>query len=485
MNVVDFIRKHAAQAPEHPAILLDGEGKQVDACITYRELVARFDAVAARLRESGAKPGDRCGLLAKQGAGFVEGALGILAADLCFVPIPDGTQGAALEQAISDANLHHLLQEIAASDAAHFDLQSFHDVPAVDGQGDAIFRSLEPAYLRFTSGTTNQRKGVILGHARILERLDNANQGLAITAHDRILWLLPMAHHFVVSILLYLRFGATILLPASSLARSVLEFANRAQATVFYASPYHYGLLAKDASELTLKSVRLAVSTTDGLRSEIAERFFERFAIPLTQALGIIEVGLPVINLKNARTQPTVLGQPQAGYEIWLRDENGSPVRSPSSPGKTGEICIRGTGLFSAYLKPWLLAKELLEPDGFCTGDQGWFDEDGNLHLAGRRKNRINMAGMKFFAEEVETVLNENPEVALSRVSAKTHPHLGEIPVAEIVPQNPAAPPDRGTLLQYCRERLAAYKIPRQFTIVESLPMTATGKLQRWTDDTN
>lgn len=490
MNVIDCIRAHAVTMPEHTAIISDGEIAQADVCIAYRELVARFDVIAERLRKAGVKPGERCGLLAKQGVGFIEGALGILAADLCFVPIPDGTQGAALEQAIADANLHHLLQETTTDDAAlgqaaSFDLQHFCDVEAVDGQADALFRSLKPAYLRFTSGTTHQRKGVILGHDCILERLENANCGLAITPQDRILWLLPMAHHFVVSILLYLRFGATILLPANSLARAVLEFANRAGATVFYASPYHYGLLAKDTSDMTLISVRLAISTTDGLRSEIAERFAARFSLPLTQALGIIEVGLPVINLKNARTQPTVLGQAQPGYEIWLRSEDGLPLGGASSPERTGEICIRGTGLFSAYLKPWVLAQDLLKPDGFRTGDQGWFDTDGNLHLAGRRKNRINMAGMKFFAEEVEAVLNENPEVALSRVSAKIHPHLGEIPVAEIVAQNPSAPPDRASLTQYCRERLAAYKIPRQFTIVESLPMTATGKVQRWMDDTN
>lgn len=490
MNVIDCIRTHAMAMPDHPAICTDGENQQLDACISYRELVARFEVIAERLRKAGVQPGERCGLLAKQGAGFIEAALGILAADLCFVPIPDGTQGASLKQAIADANLHHLLQETSANEsastpAATFDLQHFRDVDSVDGQADALFRSLTPAYLRFTSGTTHQRKGVILGHDRILERLENANHGLAIAPRDRILWLLPMAHHFIVSILLYLRFGATILLPASSLARAVLEFANRAGATVFYASPYHYGLLAKDASDLTLKSVRLAVSTTDGLRSEIAERFATRFALPLTQALGIIEVGLPVINLKNARAQPTVLGQVQPGYEIWLRDEDGQPICGPSSPERTGEICIRGGGMFSAYLKPWTLAQDLLTPDGFRTGDQGWFDSDGNLHLAGRRKNRINMAGMKFFAEEVEAVLNENPEVALSRVSAKMHPHLGEIPVAEIVAKYPAAPPDRTALAQYCRERLAAYKIPRQFTIVDSLPMTATGKLQRWTDDTN
>ena len=113
------------------------------------------------------------------------------------------------------------------------------------------------------------------------------------------------------------------------------------------------------------------------------------------------------------------------------------------------------------------------------AGDQGWLDADGDLHLAGRRVNRINMAGMKFFSEEVEAVLDAHPEVLRSRVRAREHAQLGEIPVAEIVPRQPDAPPDRKSLLGHCRLRLARYKIPREFSLVDALPLTPTGKLKR------
>src|SRR5262249_44439303 len=175
-------------------------------------------------------------------------------------------------------------------------------------------------------------------------RLAHANTGLAIVPDDRILWLLPMAHHFVVSILLYLRFGATILLPASSLARPVLELAARERATVSYASPFHYSLLAKDASGTGL-DLRLAISTAAGLRAEIAAGFRARFGIALAQALGIIEVGLPVLNAVEAQSKPTALGRPLPAYDVWLRDESGKAVLGPGSPERTGEICIRGPGL--------------------------------------------------------------------------------------------------------------------------------------------
>jgi long-chain acyl-CoA synthetase len=475
VSVVDAIREQAARAPGAPALLVARPEAPGEAdAVGYADLVARMDAVAERLRDAGLREGERCGLVARQGPGFVAGALGILAAGGCMVPIPDDGSEEANAELARRARLHWIARE-----ADGFAASPGPAPGPVDGAGDERFRALRPAYLRFTSGTTAERKGVILGHDAILARLAAANRGLAIGPGDRVLWLLPMAHHFVVSILLYLRYGATVLLPAGHLARPVLELASRAQATLLYASPHHYLLLGKDVSELALPRVRLAISTAEGLRAEIAERFRARFGVPLAQALGIIEVGLPVVNLARAAAKPECLGQPLPDYDVWLRGEDGLPVAGVGSPERTGEVCIRGPGLFDAYLDPWIPARELTEPDGFRTGDQGWFDADGDLHLAGRRRNRINMAGMKFFSEEVEAVLDAMPGVRRSRVLARDHPHLGEIPVAELEVDDRAAPPARGALVAWCRRRLPGYKIPREFRIVAALPETHTGKLAR------
>ncbi len=474
MTILDCIRDRARAAPGHPALLVD-DGAGGTKLHRYDALVASADAHAARFAAAGLRRGDRCGLLAPQGPEFIELALGVLAAGGCLVPIPEDHRGPIFASFARQAHLQHVV-DAAAEGAA---LRSLPDPEPVDGAGDEQFRALDPAYLRFTSGTTSERKGVLLGHATILARLSAANRALAIGPADRVLWLLPMAHHFVVSILLYLREGATILLPSGSLARTVLDFANRERATVFYASPYHYRLLGKDPSDAGLAGVRLAVSTAEGLPASVAEAFAQRFGFQLSQALGIIEVGLPVANLRAAATKPTCLGQPLPDYDVWLRDDDGQRLEGPTSPERTGEICIRGPGLLDAYLEPWLPAGQLLEPDGFRTGDQGWFDRDGDLHLAGRRATRISMAGMKFFGEEVEAVLMTHPGLRLCRVFAREHPHLGEIPIAEIVPADAAAPPTRKDLADHCRAALPGYKIPREFRIVEALAYTATGKLRR------
>ncbi len=472
MTIIDAIRVHARARPDHPAVVADGATSEY---VAYAALVERVDEHARRLRAHGVAPAARCGLVARQGRGFIEGALGIIAAGACLVPIGDEPTPAALERLTADASLRHVVRE--ADDFACTDVAS----PASFAPDvEAAFAALRPAYLRFTSGTTARHKGVVIGHDAILARLAHANGGLAITPDDRVLWLLPMAHHFVVSILLYLRFGATILLPASSLARPLLAFARRERATVLYASPYHYDLLAKDASDAMLDDVRLAVATADGLRADVAERFAKRFGRALVQALGIIEVGLPVMNLASAAAKPTALGRALPGYEVWLRAEDGAPVASTGAADAIGEVCIRGPGTFDAYLNPWTPAAHVLKPDGFRTGDHGWIDADGDLHLAGRHANRISMAGYKFFSEEVEAVLESHGDVRAARVSARPHAHVGEVAVAEIVARDAAHPPDAAALAAHCRTRLASYKVPREFRVVAELPRTPTGKLRRW-----
>lgn len=471
MTVIDRIREQASQACGQPALFVD-DGRGGTGVVSAGELVGIFEAHAKRLCAEGVRAGDRCGLVARQGRGFIELALGILASGACLVPIPEDHRGAVLEAFLARARLRHIVEE----EEGGFALRRSR---APDAAEDEAFRALRPAYLRFTSGTTSRRKGVILGHDAILARLAAANRGLRIGPGDRVLWLLPMAHHFVVSILLYLRYGASILLPASPLTRPVLELGSRAGATVCYASPHHLRLLASDVSSLGLPNLRLAISTADGLRAAVADSFRERFGIPVSQALGIIEVGLPVANLAAAAAKPEALGRPLPDYQVWLRGEDGLPLAGPTSPERSGEICIRGPGMLDAYLDPWLTAREILEPDGFRTGDQGWFDADGELFLVGRRVNRISMAGMKFFAEEVEQVLDAHPALRASRVFAREHAHLGEIPVAEVIPEDPARPLDARALTAFCRERLPGYKIPREFRVVEQISRTSSGKLCR------
>ncbi len=149
-TVLDFIRAHAARAPEHPA-LVAARGGATRERISYAELVARVDALAARLRAAGVGRAQRCGLVARQGSGFIELALAIIAADACLVPIAEDHTGAVLESFAERARLHWIVLERDGG-AERFEFVARAGVPALEGNGERDFAALRPAYLRFTSG---------------------------------------------------------------------------------------------------------------------------------------------------------------------------------------------------------------------------------------------------------------------------------------------------------------------------------------------
>ena len=328
---------------------------------------------------------------------------------------------------------------------------------------------LNIAFIRFTSGTTSSQKGVVLCHETVRDRVLAANKLLQIGPDDTVAWCLPMAHHFLVTIVLYLSRGATVALMRNTLAQTFLETVNRSKATVLYASPFHYALLARDRTGVQMPSVRLAVSTTCALPADVAEDFFARFRIPLAQALGVIELGLVSLNRKPTPENWGSVGQPGEDFRV--------KIVAPDDQG-CGEVAVAGPGLFDAYAAPWRSRDEVLRDGWFFTGDIGRMDADGFLYLVSRKTAVINLAGRKVFPEEIEAVLNRHPAVRESRVYGRPHAHLGEVVEAEVVMKTPEA--DLESVRAFCRDHLAAFKVPTQLRVVNALPRTAvTGKIRR------
>lgn len=453
--------------------------------VTYGDLFQQAGEIAALLRAHdaiGRIP--RVGLQCPNGVSYIVLSMGVLLAGGCLVPLAEelanaeraeiaATTALDLILAADDLPWHGTEEVIATaeSDGTRWKLHRCTErVPTFPEEG---FQALNPAFIRFSSGTTGTSKGVVLSHETLLARISAANDGLEIGPQDRVLWMLPMAHHFAVSIVLYLHFGATTVLEHSPLREDILTTAERHEATVIYGSPFHFAMLSGDKGGFTWPSLRLAVATAAALPEITAEAFDKRFGKPLTQGLGIIEVGLSVLNLDSAREKPSSLGKPMPCYEVSLLDDEGMPVVE----GQPGEFHVRGPGLLDAYLVPWNPTP--LEEGWFASGDLVRRDEDGHLFLMGRKKSVINVAGMKVFPEEVERVLNEHPAVSRSRVIGREHAQMGQVPVAEIIPADPALPPKPIELQRHCRALLSAYKVPMQFKLVETLPLTASGKLKR------
>jgi long-chain acyl-CoA synthetase len=436
---------------------------------TYRELDALTRKIAGDLvAKNPARSPFRIGLRCRDGYQYIVFALGILRAQACFVPIPPEISETEEKTLLETLHLQAILSEVDGPSIYSFEPIS-GEVPTWQHE----FKILNPALIRFSSGTTGESKGVLLSHETLMERITAANAGLKIGAKDRVLWVLGMSHHFAVSILLYLLQGAAIILPESNLAGDILEAANTNAATVFYAAPFHYIMLTAGQDKIDWPSLRLAVSTTASLPVDIAKSFANASGIYPAQALGIIEAGLPFINSNEPEKHPSSIGKAQSSFDVLLMNSDGTPCEV----GETGELLIKGTGIFDAYIDPWKKRRDLLK-DGvwFATGDLAYMDSDGNYYLQGRIKSVINVGGMKFFPEEVEKVLCLHDSVREARVVSRQHPNFGSISVAEVVVTSAIRPAE---LLSFCKRHLARYKIPAEIVFVESIPKTPSGKILR------
>jgi long-chain acyl-CoA synthetase len=205
------------------------------------------------------------------------------------------------------------------------------------------------------------------------------------------------------------------------------------------------------------------------LPDEIAEGFSARFGLELTEAYGIIEVGLPFI--KRPTDKRGSVGRALPDYEVAILNKDADGI---------GEIHIKGKGMLDAYYSPWQNRAAILRDGWFKTGDLGRIDDSGFLTIVGRDKDVINFAGMKIFASEVEAVLNQYPHISESLVYGVPHPHYGQLPLAKIVLREGVGRAfSQDDLRTFCYQRLTQYKVPKDFECVDHLPKTASGKIRR------
>ena len=458
------------------AALVDG-----DIELSYDQLFRAVDQVAQTLDRRGIRPLDRVAFLCEDCADYVVGSLALLQLGAVIIPVSPSLMGDEVKTVLDRMDAHFLMAETSVEAGMGGDrlepcgfvtrLFSLRRCTARD-EFPREYAALNPAFIRFSSGTTGDSKGVLLSHQSILERTEAANQGLGITSRDTVIWVLSMSFHFVVTILLYLRRGATVVICRQPFPESFLQAARNRNGTVFYAAPFHYQVLATSplVSSECLASTRLAVSTAMKLSAETASAFRDKFGFDLAEAYGIIEVGLPFLNAGPGAI-PGAVGRAQPGYEV--------KIAAPDDEG-VGAVFIRGPGLFDAYVSPWKLRQEVLVDGWFSTGDVGRVDGQGCLTLLGREKNVINFVGMKIFPHEVESVVATHPAVQECRVTGVSHPLYGQMPVVEVVLKPEAGEPDASDIRRFCFERLAAHKVPKEIQFVRALERTASGKIRRY-----
>lgn len=473
MNVASFLAEAAERWPNHPALI------EHDRTWSFTELFSRSENLKGALFEAGVRPGMGLGLMARDGVDFITGLFAGLASGAVVMPISPKLTGQELARALEivplAAMLHDgsLVQPLPRS--AEMTRGSMHIVLGPKERQVRVAPAIpEAAVIRFTSGTTGSSKGVVLSHPSVIARTAAAIRGLSLREGDRVLWVLPMPYHFVVSIIAYMRFGVALVLPRSLCPAEILAAAEEHLPALLYASPAIVQSLSADESARLLPQITRVASTSSGLYPQHALAFRNRFGRRVEQLYGLIEVGLPLGTTLTPSSPDGAVGAPLPGYEVAILDPSGQPL----SAGHLGSLAVRGPGMFDAYLAPYRPSKEVLVHGWFLTGDLAIQDSSGHVTVKGREKSVINVSGNKVFPEEVEGVLCSFPGVRAARVYGMERTNTGEMVVAEVVPSPGLSLPIE-QLAVYAAERLSSYKLPDAIQVVDAIEMTGSGKIRR------
>ncbi|BCJ37298.1 long-chain-fatty-acid--CoA ligase [Actinocatenispora thailandica] len=441
-------------------------GEQV---VGYRELDARADAWAAFLRARLA-PGQRVATLCRAGIEQIALLYGCARAGMVLAPLPHRLRPAELAVLLDDATPAMLLTDPAHRQAASAALaQATHRTPVaplttppaaprVDAEPDPD----APVLLCYTSGSAGRPRGVPLS-GRMCTATDDALDGVArLTPDDVVLQLLPQYHvgGWTVLPLLALARGATLVLVPEFDATRVLGLIAAHRASVTMAVPAMYRMMLAAAAGAELSSLRLAISGGAALPAELARSWWA-LGVPLCQGYGLTEAGPNVLCVPPAEVHSSAgfVGVPYPGVEVTL-------TGVPDGPGR-GELLVRGAGVFAGYWRGprhrgWLHTGDLAERDR-----RGWY------RIVGRLDDRYVAGGENVHPAEVERVLLAHPAVRDAAVVDVPDERWGAVGVAFVVASDELKP---AAVRDWCRHRIAGFKVPARVLMVPELPRTGIGK---------
>ncbi|WP_033290152.1 AMP-binding protein [Amycolatopsis jejuensis] len=445
--------------------------------LSYRDLTARAGAFGELLTERGIRPGDRVLLVAPTGLEFTVAYLGALAVGATVVTVNPLCAVPEFEYFLTDSGCSLVVTQEDCAErpgkAAEKTGVGVLVIPADLGSA-RDFRPLpradtDVAVLLYTSGTTGRPKGAMLTHGNIAAAVTAYHELLTITSAERFGTALPLFHVFgqVAVLMSALRAGASVSLVTKFSGEALLDLAAEHRLTILCGVPTMWIGMLHATSAAELSDLRLAASGGAGLPAEVARTFEDRFGVTVLDGYGLSETASAGSFARPGRpAKEGSAGQPLPGLTIRVLDDDGDPV----PVGEVGEVTISGPVVFAGY---WGR-----ESNGNVvhTGDLGRMDDDGYLWIVDRKKDLIIRGGYNVYPREIEEQLYAYPGVQEAAVVGVPDARLGEEIAAVVVPAANARI-DPAELRGWLAERVAAYKVPRLYQLVEELPRGSTGKL--------
>jgi malonyl-CoA/methylmalonyl-CoA synthetase len=421
---------------------------------TFGEVEARSNRMAQMLIARGLKTGDRLCVHLPNCVEMIDLYLACVKLGVIFVPINILYREREIGHILKDAEPALFLQE--PPDASGFPAER----PDVALDGDA------PAGIIYTSGTTGASKGAVLTHNNFAANAVNLLTCWQITAADRFLLALPLFHvHGLGNGLhCWLASGCRMrLLPRFEQQKAAAEFLDF-RPTLFFGVPTIYVRLlelAEDQARDIGKFMRLFVSGSAPLPPQVFEDFRRRFGHTILERYGMSENLMDIGNPYVGERRPGTVGLPLPGVSVKLVD---------------GEIYLKGPNVIAGYWRREEATRAAFVDGWFKTGDLAEVSDDGYYTLCGRKSDLIISGGFNIYPREIEEFLQEQDEIAEAAVVGESDAVRGEVPVAYVVVRTPI---EAGELACRCREKLASFKVPRAFRVVDALPRNAMGKVQK------
>jgi len=333
----------------------------------------------------------------------------------------------------------------------------------------------------YTSGTTGHPKGACLSHRSIL--LNVAMTALMHQRSDRdtVVTALPCPHVYGNVVMSgAIQNGMTLVLHPAFEEATILQSIQDHKATMFEGVPtmYMFMLNHPELDSYDLSSLRCCTVGGQTMPKPKMEEVEQRFGCPLIELWGMTELGgLGTTFASNGPVKHGSIGVALPYIEARIADTEDASKTLPA--GEVGELMIKGGIVMQGYYGNEQATRDTIEADGWLhTGDVASMDEDGCVFIVDRKKDMILTAGFNVYPAEIERVVAGHPDVALVAVGSIPDEDKGELAKAYIVPKT-GTDPDSDDIIRYCREHLAAYKVPRAVQFVDDLPKTSTGKVMR------
>ncbi len=497
------LRDTVARFPDREALVVRHQNIR----LTWKQLFEQVELTARGLIGLGLTPGDRVGVWATNCAEWIYLQLGCARAglvqvnvnpayrahELAYVLLKSGMKALVLRAQDARSNYREILEEavrasqgLALRHAIYLDEDSWDrmigsGMDAGAGPPDCH----EVVNIQYTSGTTGSPKGVLLTHHNLINNGRIAARGLRLTENDRLCVPVPMYHCFgcVIGTMATLVTGAAMILPAASFdPLSTMEAIHTERATTIYGVPTMFiaQLQHPEFSRFDFSSLRTGIMAGAPCPIEIMKRVVSDLHCPqMTIGYGQTESS-PLITLAKVddtlEQRVTTVGCAGEETEVKIVSPDGETVPL----GEQGELCTRGYLVMKGYDQDPEATARAVDPEGWLhTGDLATMRPDGYFRITGRLKDMIIRGGENIYPREVEEFLYTHPRVADVQVVGLPDEKLGES-VAAWIRLKAGETVNEDDIRDFCRGKIAHFKIPQYIRFVDAFPMTVTGKIQKY-----